>query len=60
MAYALRPTPPLAGENWSGDVDSRPVGKKEFVFTSDDGDRHVVDTTGGLTLPYRCVFYQAN
>ena len=60
IAYAELRGSHLAGENWSGDVDSVPVGEKERVFTSDASGRHTVNTTVFTTLAYRCVFYPSN
>jgi hypothetical protein len=60
IAYTLLNGSKVAGENWSGDLDSVTAGHKEVVFTSDAGLRHSVDTTVFTTLAYRCVFAQTN
>jgi hypothetical protein len=60
VAYVLQPGIQVGGENWSGDLDGITVGNKEVVLTSDETTRRTDDTTGGITLPYRCLFYQTN
>jgi hypothetical protein len=60
IAYVLRTGTQVSGENWSGDVADIDVGNKELVLTSDETTRRRIDSTGPISLPYRCVFYRAN
>ncbi len=58
VAFVLRPGEQVSEQSWSGDVDSlEGVGKKEVVFTTDEGGR---STTSSGLLGYRCVFPQSN
>lgn len=58
VAFVLRPGEQVSEQSWSGDVDSlEGVGKKEIVFTTDEGGR---STTSSGPLGYRCVFPQSN
>jgi hypothetical protein len=58
IAYVLREGEQVDEQTWSGDVDSlEGVGKKEVVFTTDEGGR---STTVAGILGFRCVFPQSN
>jgi hypothetical protein len=60
VAYVLRPANQVSGENWSADVSDIVAGNKEIVLTSDETTRRAVDSTAGITLRYRCLFYRTN
>lgn len=60
VAYVLRPGNQVSGENWSADVSDIVAGNKEIVLTSDETTRRAVDSTAGITLRYRCLFYRTN